>query len=124
MQFFLCLHPEGKLFAVVAPVLCSDSCVNIPIAKLFLERGKNPKLQQISLCIHSIKMSFSAFPESGHVLLIEVTHRDSLTGRMCTWMHIRKNQSMGVMCACAFCLYQGFSEMLNEEDELLRTLKT
>lgn len=58
------------------------------------------------------------------MLLVKVTHRDALTGRMCTWMHIKRNLSIGVMGASAFCLYQGFSEMVDEGVEFLRGLKT
>lgn len=86
-------------------------------------RVKDPKFQQSPPCIHSFKMPFSALPAPRCTLLIEATHSGALKGRMNTWMHIKRNLTLGVVVANAFCLYQGFSEMSNQGLEFLRVLK-
>lgn len=69
-------------------------------------------------------MPFSALPGPRHMLLVEATLSHALTGRMNTWVHIKRNLSLGVAGANALCLCQGFSEMPNQGPEFLRGFET
>lgn len=84
-------------------------------------RVKDSKLQQSPPCIQ--KCPFQ--PRQPHTHAVDgSTHSGDLVDRMNTWMHIKRNLSLGVVGTGAFWLCQGSSEITNEGPKILRGFET
>lgn len=92
----LYLPPEGKLYWQQWLLSFAQAAASISLLLRCLLKGERSQTSAKSSMHSFFQNALFSLPAPRHMLLIEATHSGALRGRMNTWMHIKRNLSLGV----------------------------